>query len=125
MWDKIKGWSTKIKLIVGGIALVLLIAISAGGQDGKNKPLRASEETQKQEQIQDGLSTDIDWGNHAPSVKRRIDSLAEKEDCQGLQQEFDTAEANNDAQLSRVGDGNSDLMGYIDEQMAAAGCYDD
>lgn len=125
MWDKIKGWSTKTKLIVGSIALVVLIAVSAGGQDAENKSGPATEEAQKQEPIQDGLSTDVDWENYAPSVKRRIDSMAERKNCQGLQQEFETAEANNDAQLSRVGDGNSDLMAYIDEQMSAAGCYDD
>lgn len=66
---------------------------------------------------------DVDWENYAPSVRSRIDSLAAADDCDGLQHEFDTADANDDIQRDRVGDGNADLMGYIDEAMAEAGCY--
>lgn len=71
-----------------------------------------------------GAGEDVDWDNYDPSVKQRIDSMAEKQDCAGLQSEFDTAEANSSMQRARTGDGNADLMGYIDEQLSAAGCYE-
>lgn len=71
-----------------------------------------------------GGGEEVDWDNYDASVKQRIDSMAEEQDCPGLQAEFDTAEANSSMQRARVGDGNSDLMGYIDEQMRSAGCYD-
>jgi hypothetical protein len=45
-------------------------------------------------------------------------------DCAGLQTEFDTAAANDDAQRARVGEGNAELMAYIDEWLTLAGCYD-
>ena len=66
----------------------------------------------------------VDWENYAPAVRRRIDGLAKAKDCAGLQEQFDLAEANNDAQRERTGDGNADLMGYIDEAMSGpADCY--
>lgn len=65
----------------------------------------------------------VDWENYSPSVKARIDGLAAAGDCAALQDEFDVADANDDAQRDQVGEGNADLMGYIDEKMAAAGCY--
>jgi hypothetical protein len=68
-------------------------------------------------------SASVDWENYASSVKTRIDSMAAVGDCTGLQAEFDLADANDDAQRARTGDGNADLMGYIDEKLAGAGCY--
>lgn len=85
---------------VAGWALVLVVLVGCGGGE------------------------EVDWENYDASVKQRIDSLAESGDCALLQQEFDTAEANSDMQRARVGDGNADLMGYIDEQLEEAGCYD-
>jgi hypothetical protein len=67
-------------------------------------------------------SSSVDWENYAPSVKSRIDSLASSRDCSGLQHEFDTADANDDIQRDRTGDGNADLMGYIDKKLKDAGC---
>jgi hypothetical protein len=43
-------------------------------------------------------------------------------DCIGLQAEFDTADANDDAQRDRVGEGNADLMAYIDQGLES-GCF--
>lgn len=91
-----KGW----RLVVSAVSLSLLIACGGGGAD-------------------------VNWENYDPSVRERIDSMAEAGDCEGLQQEFNTAETNSDMQRARVGEGNADLMGYIDEQLRAAGCYDD
>ena len=67
----------------------------------------------------------VDWENYAPEVRERIDSMAAAGDCADLQEEFDTAEANSEAQRARTGDGNADLMGYIDDRMREAGCYAD
>ena len=69
-------------------------------------------------------TTEVDWQNHDPSVKVRIEQMAASGDCAGLQAEFDTAEANGDAQRARTGEGNAERMGYIDEKMAGPGCYD-
>ena len=40
-----------------------------------------------------------------------------------IAQEFDTADRNDDAQRDRVGEGNADLMSYIDGKLESAGCY--
>jgi hypothetical protein len=69
-----------------------------------------------------GSSSSVDWENYAPSVRSRIDSLAASHDCQGLQQEFETADANDGLQRDRTGDGNADLMGYIEGKLKDAGC---
>jgi hypothetical protein len=61
-------------------------------------------------------------GNYAPDVQTRIDGMGQTKDCAGLRTEFDTAAANDDAQRARVGDGNADLMTYIVEWLALAGC---
>jgi len=61
--------------------------------------------------------------NYAPEVKRRIDRLGEREDCDGLQEEFNNADRNDAAQRNRTGDGNADLMSYIEGWLRHAGCY--
>lgn len=65
----------------------------------------------------------VDWESHAPELKARIDKMAADGECKGLQEQFDIAERNNAAQRKRTGDGNDDLMGYIDQKMREAGCY--
>jgi hypothetical protein len=40
--------------------------------------------------------------------------MGKQKDCDGLQTEFDTADGNNTAQRNRTGDGNADLMAYIE-----------
>lgn len=67
-------------------------------------------------------SSDVDWENYAASLKLRIDRLADGHRCRLLQAEFDFADRASDAQRNRVGDGNADLMGYIDQKMRDAGC---
>lgn len=65
----------------------------------------------------------VPWEDYSPAVKQRIDGLVANKDCTGLQEEFDNADANNEATMSRTGHNNADLMAYLDEQMQAAGCY--
>lgn len=70
-----------------------------------------------------GSDPKMDWKNYSPDVKQRIEGYTASKDCAGLQREFDTADANNDAQRSRTGSNNADLMGYLDDLMRDAGCY--
>ncbi len=70
-----------------------------------------------------GGSAGVDWSNYDSSVKARIDGLEAAADCEGLQKEFDTADANNSVQRERTGTGNVELMTYIDGLMQDAGCY--
>jgi hypothetical protein len=65
----------------------------------------------------------VQWGDYADGLKVRIDGEAASHDCTGLQGEFDTADANNAATMTRTGHNNADLMGYIDAKMQAAGCH--
>lgn len=67
-------------------------------------------------------STEVDWENYAPAVRTRIDRLGRKSDCEGLQEQFDTAYDNDERQRSRVGEGNADLMSYIQEWLDYAEC---
>jgi len=70
-----------------------------------------------------GGNAGVDWSNYDSSVKARIDALEASADCTGLQDEFDTADANNAVQRERTGTGNNELMSYIDGLMRDAGCY--
>jgi hypothetical protein len=67
--------------------------------------------------------TGVDWDNYAPTVKKRIDRLGKAKRCNALQKEFDTADANDAATRAETGEGNADLMSYIDEWMQHADCY--
>lgn len=60
---------------------------------------------------------------YSAAVQTRIDEMAERRDCAGLQAEFDTASRNDTATRSRTGSGTADLMGYIDGKLRAAECY--
>lgn len=68
-------------------------------------------------------SNGVEWKNYAPDLQSRIDALASAKDCASLQEQFDNADANDDAQRSRTGSGNADLMGYIDDALKSADCY--
>lgn len=65
----------------------------------------------------------VPWSDYASGLQSRIDGLATAKDCSGLQSEFDVADANNAAQMSRTGRNNARLMDYIDTQMRVAGCH--
>lgn len=68
-------------------------------------------------------SAGVNWDNYSPSVKTGIDNAAKSKDCASLQASFDRALANDKAQRSRAGDGNTELMAYIDSKLKGAGCY--
>jgi hypothetical protein len=64
----------------------------------------------------------VQWDDYAPEVRQRIDDATEAGDCTTLNEEFQTAVANNDTVASRTDHNNSDLMEYIDEASDIAGC---
>ena len=66
---------------------------------------------------------EVKWSNYSPMVKTRIDNFVKEKDCNGLQSEFDAADKNSDLQRNRTGEGNADLMAYLDEKMKECGCY--
>ncbi len=70
-----------------------------------------------------GADGGVPWNDYASSLKSTIDSLADAGDCSGLQSQFDAADANNDATMSRTGHNNAELMKYIDGKLRAADCY--
>lgn len=69
------------------------------------------------------LTREVDWQNYSPNVKSNFETLFSSSDCAGLQEQFDIAESNNEAQRNRVGDGNTDLMMLADAMMREVGCY--
>ena len=69
------------------------------------------------------LTLDVDWQNYSPNVKTNYEALFSSGDCEGLQEQFDIAESNSDAQRNRVGEGNADLMMLADAMMREVGCY--
>lgn len=64
------------------------------------------------------------WDNYDAEVKRKIIEMIYLKNCKGLQEQFNIAEQNMDSRLARTGTGNSELMGFIDENMRKIGCYD-
>jgi hypothetical protein len=67
-------------------------------------------------------SESVDWENYSPGVKQRIDEAAAAKDCSDLQTEVYLAERNEVDQINRTRDHHADLMAYIKDQMAKAGC---
>ena len=59
------------------------------------------------------------WNNYDSQLKSRID----KSTCIELQEEFNIAEKNSSSQRARTGQGNLELMSYIDKLMKSKGCY--
>ena len=66
--------------------------------------------------------TKVDWEHMAPVVKERIDSLDKKNNCEGLEEQFQNAEANDARMRHNWGSGNADLMQYILEAQKESGC---
>lgn len=65
---------------------------------------------------------EVPWGDYSPTVQTGIDDLTAAGDCAGLQEQFDIADANNEATMTRTGHNNADLMAYIGESLELAGC---
>lgn len=82
-------------------------------------------EIEKVNKIQSEIQLDNSefWKNYSPDVKTRIHKLIENKDCKGLQEEFNLADKNNQAQMNRTGRNNAELMDFIDNNMRELGCY--
>lgn len=102
------------------LVISMALALSACGDLGETTNETTSGNSNVHEEVDD---VGVDWENHHPRVKRRIDRMAKNKNCDSLQNEFDIADANDTNQRNRTGDGNADLMEYIDKQMDMAGCY--
>ncbi len=65
---------------------------------------------------------DVPWTQYAPQVRERLEAAVESGDCQRLGEEFIAADEGSDAHRAKYGEGNGDLMAYIDDSMEMAGC---
>jgi hypothetical protein len=66
---------------------------------------------------------DVRWADFPPSLRGQIDSLTQSHDCADLHDVFDVASEDNQAMLTRTGNGTAALMGYLYRSMDDAGCY--
>lgn len=107
---------SKKRLVIAVVAVFLLLAAI-----GSFLPSTGQPGTGGGAATQDPAG--VPWADYASSVRERIDAASAAGDCDALQAEFDTADANNEATLARTGHNNADLMGYIDDRLRAAGCY--
>lgn len=98
------------------LAMVVLVALSGGCAGSSSGGAAANPVTTP-------TLPAVPWGDYAADVHTRIDALAAAQNCPALQKEFDLADENSGATRRRTGHNNADLMGYIDAQMRAAGCY--
>ena len=88
-------------------ALVLLVAMSACSST--ERPT--------------GDAITVPWDRYSPQVRDRIGTEVDKGDCKAMEDEFDAADANDERQRAKYGEGNADLLDYLDAAMADAGCY--
>jgi PBP1b-binding outer membrane lipoprotein LpoB len=103
----------KKQLAIGSITLALLLSgcsASTGTTENSAPPVE-----QKTDSVQ--------WEDYGSTLKADIDALAASKDCNGLQEQFNNADANNTATMTRTGHNNAELMGYLDEALKTAGCY--
>lgn len=68
-------------------------------------------------------ANDVPWSEYAPQVHDATMRAVGSGNCRAMQRAFDGAANSDDAHRARWGHGNTDLMGYLDQQMKAAGCY--
>ena len=64
----------------------------------------------------------VNWDNYPPLVKSRTSQLITERDCSSLRKEFDNSYANDANQRNRVGEGNANLMTYIDDALKSSDC---
>jgi hypothetical protein len=103
----VAGYTSPMRILVGSVAVLLLAGCATTPFE---PPLVSDRQT-------------VEWEDYSPGVQDRIDVLEAEQDCAALQDEFDTADANSAATLERTGHSNANLMGYIDEALELAGCY--
>lgn len=67
-------------------------------------------------------ASDVPWEQYAPQVRDRVEQAIDAEDCDAMSDEFWSASDGTDAHRAKWGEGNGELMAYIDEAMDAASC---
>jgi hypothetical protein len=116
------GWALIALLVVG-----VITNLSDGeGPDESSQTASEPAETAEEERAvveSEQPEVEVPWEDYDASVKLEIDELAAQNDCEGLQEQFDIADANNEATMSRTGHNNAQLMAYIDQKLQAASCY--
>lgn len=113
------------RLLIALIAALLVIAIG-GFTSRLNAPKSLASNTITPAVTTTSRASDASAfpvGKYAPAVQQRIDATAIAQDCLALQNEFNTASANDAATRTRTGSGTADLMSYIDARMGTNGCY--
>jgi hypothetical protein len=128
LWRKFSGLKTWQKFVTIVLILALFGAISGSGNSGKtsdsDSQAQIESEVPVEETTLDILSkSSVNWDNYSPAVKSLIAELIDAQDCEGLQTQFDNADANNTAQLNRTGESNAELMSLLDGEMRDIGCY--
>lgn len=102
----------RLAAAAAALALLSLSACSEEGQQAVDDTVASA--TQKAgegvESAKEELAK-VDWEKYGAEAKKRLDNLAEKADCQALQKELSTVEAN-DLALTR----------YIKQLIAEANC---
>ena len=99
-------------LVIGAVVLVVAVLFLSGlgAIGGGQQPAAPTQAT-----------SGVPWADHAPALQLHIDALAAGANCPALQEQFDNADANNDATMSRTGHNNAALMGYIDQSIGVDG----
>lgn len=65
----------------------------------------------------------VDWGGkYSTTVKKRLDELVAKKDCDALQAELKTAHTIDEAKKHLYGSGSADLVAYIEWGLDEADC---
>lgn len=100
-------------------ASALLVAIALTGCAANSSPTLEKPSTPAEQ-----ARTDVDWDNYSPATQDLIDQSEANAECASLQKAFDAAAEPDDVQRARSGDGNADLMAYIDEALQSAACYE-
>lgn len=98
-------------------------AVPETGTLASKAPSEATEQPEPSADRKEDGRAEVPWEDYSPDVKQRIDTMGSEQQCDLLQQEFDRADAGNEATITRTGHNNADLMSYIDEAMRMADCY--
>lgn len=66
----------------------------------------------------------VDWESYEPGLQAEIEQLAETGDCAALEEIKVEARESESDQIERTGNGNEDLIRFIDSELNTAQCVD-
>ena len=99
-----------LAVIAGAVVLVILGPFGSVGDDDDSAPPTTTK-----------ASLFLD--RYPLSMKEELDRYAENKECANLQFKFDYTEDTKDKLRSAYGRNGWDILQYIDDLMAQAGCY--